>query len=169
MTSAVDSQDQIVDHVEAPSLQPDIAADGETEAAELYRAWQDGLCAGNLGRLVSLYAENAVIENSVVCGLVGSSTGEARGHAQIRDCLDVILRCGPHVAGEPKVQQWNGTTLFCVVERLSSHGSREIAEAMDIRDGKIHRHRIYWGWLGVRALLETKLRKLGFTTPFDGV
>ena len=35
----------------------------------------------------------------------------------------------------------------------------DIVEVMDIADGLIRHHRIYWGWFGVRLLTATAIRR----------
>ena len=32
----------------------------------------------------------------------------------------------------------------------------DLVEVMELRDGLIQRHRVYWGWFGVKALQTTK-------------
>ncbi len=35
----------------------------------------------------------------------------------------------------------------------------DIVEVMEIAEGKIQRHRIYWGWFGVAMLMASATRK----------
>ena len=37
--------------------------------------------------------------------------------------------------------------------RLTPTGEQiDLVEVMELKEGLIHRHRVYWGWFGVRAL-----------------
>ncbi len=50
--------------------------------------------------------------------------------------------------------QWNGKTLFWEYPAQIPNDQHQIdlAEVMDLEDGLIKRHRIYWGWYGVERL-----------------
>jgi hypothetical protein len=36
----------------------------------------------------------------------------------------------------------------------------DLVEVMDVADGLIQRHRVYWGWLGVKVLEDDRYRPI---------
>lgn len=49
----------------------------------------------------------------------------------------------------------DGRTLMWEYTRAKPDGEQmELVEVIEIRDGLIHRHRVYWGWFGLKLLQE---------------
>ena len=54
----------------------------------------------------------------------------------------------------------DGTRLMWEYPRATPDGDQmDFAEVMDIRDGLIQHHRVYWGWFGVGVLDRDEYRR----------
>jgi hypothetical protein len=53
-----------------------------------------------------------------------------------------------------------GNTLIWEYPRITPEGEQiDILELMEIENGKIIHHRIYWGWLGTEMLIKNQIKK----------
>ena len=126
--------------------------------ATIYERWHDSVVRRDLDALMALYDEHARFESPLVmvasaerCD--GTLTGKPRiaaFFAQAFDSPDNGLgrwyRTGTFFA--------NGRQLVWEYPRETPEGDQvDLVEAMDIELGLIVHHRVYWGWVGVRALL----------------
>ncbi len=53
----------------------------------------------------------------------------------------------------------DGSCLMWEYPRQGSQGEQmDLVEVMELKDGRIQHHRVYWGWLGVKVLEENRHR-----------
>lgn len=85
------------------------------------------------------------------------------GHSEIRRFLAEGTRRRPN-----ELVRWHrtgdflcdGRMLFWEYPREMPNGEQiDIAEVMEIEDGLISRHRIYWGWFGIAELIRSATTK----------
>ena len=89
--------------------------------------------------------------------------GVLRGHAELARFFGEGARRRPNEL----VRWWRGgewaslgSLLIWEYPRVTPDGDQvDIVEVMDIADGLIRHHRIYWGWFGVRLLTATAIRR----------
>jgi len=123
-------------------------------AQRIHHAWNDALERKDADAILTLYAEDAVIESPLVAYLLGTERGVCAGKAAIRDFIPKVF------ANQPKERRtWrnpvftDGHVMMWEYPRETPHGDQmDFAEVMEISDGLIRRHRIYWGWFGVATL-----------------
>ncbi|MGU7784226.1 nuclear transport factor 2 family protein [Burkholderia sp. PU8-34] len=124
----------------------------------IYEQWHATVVARDLDGLMSLYADHAVLETPlVVVTMPDHGSGVLRGKPAIRDFFDAGLRKLPNSLG-----RWyrtgiffsNGRQLTWEYPRETPDGDQvDLVEVMDIDDGMIVHHRVYWGWVGFQSLL----------------
>jgi ketosteroid isomerase-like protein len=128
---------------------------GSTPVERIYFAWNDALSRNDAQALLALYAPDAHVESPLVPHLRGIETGVFRGHKELSPFFEMLAK------RKPPVRQDYRTGYFTDGKRLIRESPREagkgeqmdFVEAMEINDkGLIHRHCVYWGWLGVRVL-----------------
>jgi hypothetical protein len=132
------------------------------QAAErIYHAWDEALGRKDLEAAVSLYAEDATLESPLVRYLCGSEDGVIRGKAQLRSFVERVFRTTP-----PQRQRYrrgfftDGTKLMWEYPRVTDQGEQiDLVEVMELKNGLIQHHRVYWGWLGVKFLQEGQHRR----------
>lgn len=122
----------------------------------IFQAWDEALGAKDLDAAMALYHEDATLESPLVRHLVGTEQGTIEGHAQLRAFVAKVF------ANEPPQRQRfrmgflsDGRRLTWEYPRQSDQGEQmDIVEVMEIRDGLIQHHRVYWGWYSVKLYQE---------------
>jgi ketosteroid isomerase-like protein len=117
------------------------------------RAWERALAAHDLEQLLSCYADDAVLESPVVAHIVGGR-GICHGHDELRRFLAEV------VARTPDERHYHREGFFTdghratwEYPRVTPDGEQmDFVEVMEIEDGLIQAHRVYWGWRGVQIL-----------------
>lgn len=129
--------------------------------ARIHAAWHRAASQRDGAALIALYADDAVLESPLVPALLDDKTdGVLRGKAEIARFLEAGARSRPI----DLVRWYRSDTYFSAGSRLVWEYPREtpdgdqveIVEVMDIADGLIKHHRIYWGWKGC-TLIAPKL------------
>jgi hypothetical protein len=135
-----------------------VASREEIEAVT--RAWEEALAAHDAEALVACYAPDAVLESPVVAHLRGTP-GVCRGHEELRPFLHEV------VARTPDVRRYHRGAFFTDGRRAMWEYPREtpdgeqmdFVEVMEIDDGLIRRHRVYWGWAGVDIIVRDRYHR----------
>jgi ketosteroid isomerase-like protein len=125
-----------------------------TAIEHIFRAWDDALGAKDLDAAMALYHPDATLESPLVCHLLGTEEGVVPGREALRCFVERVF------AHQPRQRRRHhtgflsdGTTLTWQYTRQSPDGDQmDIIEVMDIRDGLIRHHRVYWGWYSVRLI-----------------
>jgi len=130
-------------------------------AKAIYLAWDKALADYNMDKLINLYAEHAIIESPLICHLLNKSKGICRGKTELRCLLDVITERRPPIRKFFKQNCFtDGKTLMFEYPRVTPDGEQiDFIEVMEIQDGLIHYHRIYWGWKGFKVLENDAYRR----------
>ena len=107
--------------------------------------------------LMALYAEEAVFETPFILAVLKDKTeGILKGRAAIRAFFEAGFRKPDSGLG-----RWyrtgtffaNGRQLVWEYPRETPQGDQvDLVEVMDIANGLIAHHRVYWGWVGFKAL-----------------
>ncbi|MDQ2897081.1 MAG: nuclear transport factor 2 family protein [Actinomycetota bacterium] len=103
---------------------------------------------------MALYHPNVTLESPLVCHLLGTEEGAVRGRDALRRFVERVFDHQP-----PQRQRFrtgflsDGTRLTWEYPRQTTDGEQmDIVEVMEIRDGLILHHRLYWGWFSVNML-----------------
>mgnify|MGYP000994689880 FL=1 len=128
---------------------------------EIYEKWHKYAKERETKALVELYAEDAVLESPLVPILMNKDSGILRGKTEILAFLNEGTRRRPN-----ELVRWyrtgkyfiTGDVLVWEYPRQTPDGEQvDILELMEIRNGLIVNHRIYWGWLGTQMLIKSAL------------
>jgi ketosteroid isomerase-like protein len=130
------------------------------EIEALTHRWEQALEAHDLDGLLACYAPDATLESPVVAHLMGGR-GVVHGHAELRPFLAKV------VARTPDVRRYHREGFFTDGRRVTWEYPRDtpdgeqmdFVEVMDIEDGLIRAHRVYWGWRGVDVLLKDQYHR----------
>jgi steroid delta-isomerase len=132
-------------------------ANTEAQIKHVYEGWHEATKARDVPGLGALYAEDATFESaSVLTVWSDHGSGVLHGRAEIAKFLGEVYRKG--IFG-----QWyrtatyfsNGRQLIWEYPRETPDGQQtDLVEVMELEDGLIVRHRVYWGWYGVQALVK---------------
>jgi ketosteroid isomerase-like protein len=127
-----------------------------TEQIEhVFTAWDEALGAKDLDAAMELYHPDATLESPLVCHLLGTEEGVVRGREALRRFVEKVFANQPAKRRRHRTGfLTDGSTLTWEYPRESPEGDQmDLVEVMEIRDGLIAHHRVYWGWVGVRMLL----------------
>lgn len=141
-----------------------------TDFELIHEQWHRYARARDVAALADLYAQDAVFESPLVPAILDQDSGVLRGRPEILRFLQEGTKRRPN-----DLVRWyrtghyftSGDTLVWEYPRQTPDGQQiDILEVMQITEGKISRHRIYWGWFGCRQLMGSAVRK-ALATPDD--
>jgi steroid delta-isomerase len=135
-----------------------MAGNTDAEIRHVYERWHETVVGRDLDGLMALYADDAIFETPLIVATLKDKTeGILRGSAEIRAFFE---------AGFQKLRgdfgRWhrtgtffsNGRQLTWEYPRETPHGDQvDLVEIMDIANGLITHHRVYWGWVGFKTLV----------------
>jgi ketosteroid isomerase-like protein len=134
----------------------DTKIDGTSHAVieRIYREWDDALSKLDVERLLDLYAADATLESPLIRHLLKTDRGVLHGRDELRRLFKELAKT------QPKTRQFyrkgyftDGKTVIWEYPRESPKGEQQdFVEVMEIDNGLIQKHRVYWGWFGVRVL-----------------
>ncbi len=135
------------------------------DCARIHRQWHERAKARDSAGLLALYAEDAVLETPLVQAIFdGRDSGILRGHREIRPFFEEGARRRPNA-----LVRWHRTgkwltdgerLLVWEYPRAAPDGDQvDLVEVMEIADGLIQHHRIYWGWFGTALLTRSAVEK----------
>ncbi len=130
----------------------------DPQILNIYEQWHRAVVDRDLDALIALYAQDAILETPlIVVTLPEKSDGMLRGKPEIRDFFDAGLR-----KLQSSLGRWyrtgtffsNGRQLTWEYPRETPQGDQvDLVEVMDVADGLITHHRVYWGWVGFKSLM----------------
>lgn len=133
------------------------------QAAErIYHDWDKALSNDDVAGLLALYAPDAVLESPAVPLTLGTDSGIVRGREQLRPLLEQVA------ARKPPLRTYYRTgyltdgkrTMIFEYPRQTPDGEQmDFVEVMEIAEGLIQRHCVYWGWRGVKVIEDDAYHK----------
>jgi len=125
-------------------------------AGRIYHAWDDALGRKDIEAATALYAEDCTLESPLVRHLLGSEKGVVQGKADLRAFVEKVFSTQP-----PQRKRYrhgfftDGHRLMWEYPRVGADGEQfDLVEVMELKDGLIQHHRVYWGWFGSKHLQE---------------
>ena len=125
-----------------------------SDIERIYVEWDKALSNNDPQALLALYAHDAVLESPVVCHLLEKEEGICRGHEELKRLFEILAARKPNVRKYHRSGYFtDGRTIVWEYPRSSPKGEQmDFVEVMEIANGLIERHRVYWGWFGVNVL-----------------
>jgi steroid Delta-isomerase len=135
------------------------------DCMRIHEQWHEHAKSRNTEGLLALYAKEAVLETPLVQAIFdGRESGILHGHREIRPFFEEGARRLPNA-----LVRWHRTgkwltdgarLLIWEYPRQAPDGDQvDIVEVMEIADGLIQYHRIYWGWFGTQLLMRSAVDK----------
>jgi hypothetical protein len=126
------------------------------QAAErIYRDWDRALAANDVEGLLALYAADVHFESPAVPLVLDTDSGVCHGRGELRPVLEQVA------ARKPPLRSYHRTgyltdgekTLIFEYPRDAPEGEQmDFVEVMELADGLIQRHCVYWGWRGIKVI-----------------
>lgn len=137
---------------------------GRADCARIHDQWHARAKERDVEGLLALYAEDATFESPLVPAILDDAVGGMlNGRAAIRRFLGEGTRRRPN-----DLVRWyrtgsyltDGRTLMWEYPRETPNGEQiDILEVMDVQEGLIQHHRIYWGWKGCLQIASALARR----------
>ena len=133
----------------------------QAEVEKIYHAWDEALGAKDLDAALALYAPDATIESPLVQYLLGTKTGVCRGQAELRNFIQIVFQRTPPLRKRFRSGFFtDGRVLMWEYPRATPDGEQmDFVEVMEIQNGLIQHHRVYWGWFGLDVLKRDGYRR----------
>ena len=141
-----------------------MADNSEEQIRNIFEKWHEYSKARDAHGLTSIYAPDATFESPAVVALYKDrEDGVLRGNIEIGRFLEAVFLALQSDFGElyrTGVYFTNGRLLMWEYPRRTPTGQQaDLVESMDIVDGLIANHRVYWGWRGFGALVSASAKK----------
>ncbi|QDP73605.1 nuclear transport factor 2 family protein [Legionella israelensis] len=126
------------------------------QAENIYKAWDKALANNDIESLLELYADDAIIESPLIPHLLETDSGILRGKSELRLLIEKVAECKPFIRNHFKQNFFtDGKALIFEYPRQTPDGEQmDFMEVMEIKEGKIQYHRVYWGWRGFQIIQE---------------
>jgi hypothetical protein len=130
-------------------------------AEKIHHAWNAALEAKDIEGAIRLYADDATLESPLISYLLRTDVGVLSGREEIRRFLPVVFRNQPSERRTFRNDIFtDGAVMMWEYPRKTPHGDQmDFAEVMELKDGLIRNHRVYWRWFGVRSLTSESHRR----------
>lgn len=144
-----------------------VSEDVAAAVERIYREWDQAWSNDDLDAMIALYASDAVLESPLIPHLLGTKTGICQGRDEIRALLDTAA---PRKPGKRTFHRkgyfTNGKFLVWEYPRATPDGEQmDFFEVMEIENGLIQKHRVYWGWRGVEVIKADAYTKMSPAYP----
>ncbi len=120
----------------------------------IYQEWDDALSKLDVDRIIALYSPDMTFESPLVRHLFKTDRGVLHGRDEVKKLFGELAKTQPPTRKFYRKRYFSdGRTLMWEYRRQSPAGDQQdFVEVMEIEDGLIKRHCVYWGWFGVRVL-----------------
>ena len=110
---------------------------------------------------LALYAEDVQLESPLVRHLTGSQRGIVQGRDNLREFIRIVFARTPTSRGHHRSGFFtDGRKLIWECPRETPDGDQmDFVESMEIENGLIRRHCVYWGWYGVKVIEEDRYHR----------
>ena len=126
----------------------------QRDTERIYQMWDDALGKKDLEASLSLYADDASIESPPVQHLMKTKQGTVQGKDNLRKFITLVFATNPPQRKRFRTGFFSdGRVIMWEYPRATPQGDQmELVEVMEVRDGLIARHRVYWGWYALNVL-----------------
>jgi ketosteroid isomerase-like protein len=120
----------------------------------IFTAWDEALGAQDVDASLALYHDDATLESPLVCHLLGTPDGVVHGKHDLRGFVEKVFANQPAKRRRHRTAfLTDGSYVTWEYPRTAPEGEQmDIVEVMEVRDGLIAHHRVYWGWMSVGML-----------------
>jgi len=136
-----------------------------SDCARIHQQWHERAKSRDTEGLLALYARDAVLETPLVQAIFDDrESGVLHGHQEIRPFFEEGARRRPNALVRwHRRGKWltdGERLLIWEYPRQAPDGDQvDLVEVMEIADGLIQHHRIYWGWFGTALLTRSAVRR----------
>jgi hypothetical protein len=136
------------------------------EIERIYREWDEALSKNDSTALVALYAPDATLESPAVSHLMGTEKGICRGREELKTLFDIVGQRKQNIRQFYRSGYFtDGKKLMWEYPHTTPEGDQmDFVEVMEIENGLIQKHRVYWGLVRVQRAQEGSISSVAFLT-----
>ena len=133
----------------------------QEKAEHIYCEWDRALSENDTEALLALYAPDATLESPLIPYLLNCEIGICKGREALRILIQKVAERKPPLRKYYRKRFFtDGDTLMWEYPRSTPTGEQmDFVEVMELKNGLIWYHRVYWGWLGVKVIKEDQYRR----------
>lgn len=137
------------------------ASNPNAEIERIYHDWDAALSKNDTEALLKLYAQDATLESPLVPHLMGTEKGICRGREELKRFFQVLATRKPNVRKFYRTGYFtDGRKVMWEYPHQTPEGEQmDFVEVMEIENGLIQKHRVYWGWFGFNVLKNDQYRR----------
>lgn len=126
----------------------------------IYHTWDKMLAERDLEGALALYAPDATLESPLIPHLLETERGICRGTEELRQFITIVFQRTPARRRHFRSGYLtDGNRVMWEYPRQTPDGEQmDFVEVMEIEQGLIKHHRVYWGWFGVEVLQNDEYR-----------
>ena len=130
-------------------------------AERIYHDWDEHLSKNDVESMMTLYCSDATIESPLIPHLMNMESGVIHGLKDIRRFYELISQRKPPIRKYYRTGYFtDGQTVIWEYPRKSPKGEQmDFVEIMELKGGLIHHHKVYWGWLGFKILINDQYHR----------
>lgn len=123
-------------------------------AEKIYHLWENGLENNDVESLLSLYTVDATIESPFIHYLLKTSSGICQGREDLRLFFERAIQCKSSIRRYYRKHFFtDGKIVLFEYPRETPKGEQmDFSEVMEIQNGLIQYHKVYWGWRGFKVI-----------------
>jgi hypothetical protein len=120
----------------------------------IYYEWDIALSNNDVEALLALYSEDTILESPLIPHLLPNHNGICQGRKELRKLVEIVAQRKPEIRKYYRSPYFtDGTTLIFEYPRATPTGEQmDFVEVMEIKQGLISHHRVYWGWRGLKVM-----------------
>jgi hypothetical protein len=120
----------------------------------IYMEWDEALSRNDTNALLALYARDAVLESPLVSHILGTTQGVCRGYNELKKFFEIVATRKPSTRKFYREGYFtDGRKVIWEYPQQSPDGDQmDFVEVMEIKNGLIQKHRVYWGWFGFNVM-----------------
>lgn len=123
-------------------------------AENIYHLWENGLKNNDVDIILNLYAPDAILESPFVPYLLKTQNGLCQGREELRLFFEKAIQ-RKSLLRRYYIKNFftNGKTVMFEYPRQTPEGEQmDFSETLEINDGLIQHHKVYWGWRGFKVM-----------------
>jgi ketosteroid isomerase-like protein len=124
-------------------------------AERIYHAWDRALAANDVEGLLALYAVDVHFESPAVPLVLDTDSGVCHGRDELRPVLEQVAARKPRLRTYYRtgyLTDGEKTLIFEYPRAAPEDEQMDFVEVMELADGLIQRHCVYWGWRGIKVI-----------------
>ena len=123
-------------------------------AEQMCEAWDRHWSNNDVEAFLALYTEDAVVESPLIAYLLNTEQGICYGKAELRRLIEIAIPRKPVIRTYYRNKCFtDGKAVIWEYPRLTPTGEQmDFIEVLEIQNGLIHPHRVYWGWRGIKVM-----------------